>query len=163
SASAFNYLSVPYIKSAWWVTSNSIELVCDAFDNKFWGSAYAAAAPGTPLTGPAQPAGVTSWGLRTAWCFWIDNHLAKSEANVGPWLTTGKTKLQQFTTGSNQLASRFISTYMSPNGLASAASMRFPRAANFGTTPLPGTAGSAITTTSRYGMWGNNGLGALGV
>lgn len=36
-------------------------------------------------------------------------------------------------------------------------------AANFRMMPLPGTAGSIITTTSRYGMWGNNSLGALGV
>uniref|UniRef100_A0A093UL90 Uncharacterized protein n=1 Tax=Talaromyces marneffei PM1 TaxID=1077442 RepID=A0A093UL90_TALMA len=118
------------------------------------GSAYAAAAPGTLLSWPARPAGVTSWGLQTAWCFWIDNHLAKSEANVGPWLNTGKIRLQQFTSRSSQLASRFISTYISPNGLASTAWMHFPQADNFRTTPLPGTAGSVITTNSRYGPLG---------
>lgn len=163
SASAFNYLSGQYIKYAWQETSNSIELVCTAFNNNFQSSAYAAVAPGIPLSGPAQPVRVTSQGLRTAWCFQIDNHLAKIESNVGPWLTTEKQRLQQFTTGSNQLASRFISTYISPSGLASTGYMHFPRPDNFGTTPLPGTAGSAITTDSRYGMWENNGLGALGV
>ncbi|GLA25444.1 hypothetical protein AnigIFM63326_002145 [Aspergillus niger] len=163
SASVFNYLQVPYITSAWMVTSNSIEAACNAFDESFWGSAYANAAPGTAMNGPARPAGVTSWGLRTAWCFWIDNHLAKIERNIGPWLDTGKNRLQSYTTGSDRLASKFLAAYMGSSGLASTSRMRFPRAANFATTPLPGTANSAITTSSRYGMWGNNGLGALGV
>ncbi|KAL4984435.1 hypothetical protein BDW68DRAFT_193691 [Aspergillus falconensis] len=163
SASVFDYLNMPYISNAWRVTSNGIEAVCDAFDRNFWGSAYAAAAPGTPLQGPPSPNGVTSWGLRTAWCFWIDNHLARIETNVAAWIANAKTRLQAKTGGSSQLASRFIAAYMGANGLASASRMHFYREPNFATTPLPGTMGSARTTTSRYGMWGNNGLGRLGV
>jgi len=159
----FNYLNIPYITLAWQTTSNSMEVVCDAFDQNFWGSTFANAAPGIAMNGPSRPSGVTSWGMRTAWCYWIDNHLAKVESNVGPWLTVGKAKLQALTTGSNQLASKFISTYMGSAGLASTSQMRFPRAANFASTPLPGTVGSSITTSSRYGMWGNNALGPLGV
>ncbi|GLA09926.1 hypothetical protein AnigIFM60653_000867 [Aspergillus niger] len=84
-------LSDPIVKDSWMVTSNAIEAVRNAFDENFWGSAYASAAPGTAMNGPARPAGVTSWGLRTAWCFWIDNYLANIESNIGSWLTTGKT------------------------------------------------------------------------
>lgn len=163
SASVFSYLQMTYIRTAWMTTSNGIEAVCDAFDRNFWGSADAQNAPGTAMAGPSAPNGVTSWGLRTAWCFWIDNHLAKIESKIGPWLDVGKGKLQKHTGGSSQLASKFIASYMGPNGLASARQMRFPRAANFAQTPLPGTRGSATTTNSRYGMWGNNGLGELGV
>ena len=163
SASAFNYLQISKITTAWQAPGNSIEAICYAFDQNFWGSASANAAPGTPMAGPTMPTGLTSWGLRTVWCYWIDNHLAKIESNVGPWLTTGKTNLQALTTGSSQLASKFIAAYMGSSGLANANQMHFPRAVNFVSTPLPGTSGSAITTNSRYGMWGNNGLGALGI
>ncbi|KAJ5765389.1 hypothetical protein N7520_004948 [Penicillium odoratum] len=71
-----------------------MEAICDAFDRNVWESVFSNAAQGTAMTGPAKPTGLSSWELRTAWCYWIDNHLAKIGTNVGSRLNTGKTYLK---------------------------------------------------------------------
>jgi len=115
------------------------------------------------LDGPSAPAGVTHWGLRTLWCFWIDHHLAKIDQIVGDWLNTAKQKILATTGGSSNLGRNFITNHMTGAGWATTSRMHFPRVDNYASIPLPGTAGSAATMSSRYGMWGNNGFGPLGI
>lgn len=112
-----------------------------------------------------MPAGVTNWGLRTLWCYWIDRHEEKVESLVGPWLDTAKVILKggPGMGGSSNVVPNFVSTQMAAGGLASEAKMRFPRDPNFDTIATPGTPGSATTRTSKYLMWGANGLGRLGL
>jgi chitinase len=136
-------------------------MVADAFDQNFWTANFAAG--GTPLTRPAAPAGVTHWGLRTLWCYWIDNHSKKIEDQVSVWLSQARTILQGQTGGSSNVARNFLQNQMSGNGLATVANMHLPRAGGFAAIPLPGNPGSATTTASRYMMWGNNEFGQLGV
>ncbi|GME43871.1 Glycosyl hydrolases family 18 [Neofusicoccum parvum] len=170
SASVFQYLQHADIQPRWTRPSNEVEAICAAFDAaNNWGSAPAGAVE--PATTVAQPAGVTSWGLRTLWCYWIDNHLSRADANVATYLTTSQSVLSSFAGGQSQVAAHFIRDHITPaTGLANANVMHFPRAANYAQRPLPGTAGSATSTSSRYMMWGdsriggtNNAFGPLGV
>ncbi|RAH72481.1 uncharacterized protein BO66DRAFT_436148 [Aspergillus aculeatinus CBS 121060] len=163
-AAVSDYLHSAKIKDAWMQPSNGIEAVCAAFDQAFWGSPFAKNAIGVKLERPPAPDKVTTWGLRTLWCLWIDDHLYRVEAVVGPWLAKSREELQKKTDASSNLAINFLTAYMSPQGLASADRMRLPRVPfSKGTRPPIAGWGSENSELSQYGMWGSNGLGPLGV
>lgn len=165
-ANVFQYLANNQVKQIWLRPANSIETIAAHFDAIFWNSGFAAR--GTPLTRPVRPTGVTTWGMRTLWAYWIDNHLARCERNVADWLGQARQRLQNSPAGLALIASNF----MQPGGMMTAAQMRFPQPNP--AAPLPGQ-NSAGSTQSRYGMWGgtsdaagagvtaNNAYGPLGI
>ncbi|KAK0647937.1 Killer toxin subunits alpha/beta [Lasiodiplodia hormozganensis] len=168
SASVFQYLQHADIRPRWTQPSNEVEAICDAFDSAFtWGQSPQGT---TEPTGPQRPNTVTSWGLRTLWCYWIDNHIDRAQRNIASYLATSQAVLNSFAGGQSQVAAQFITNHMTPGtGLANANQMHFPRAANWANRPLPGT-NSAASTSSRYMLWGdsrvggtNNAFGPLGV
>jgi hypothetical protein len=73
------------------------------------------------------------------------------------WHTTAKSKLQGLQT---QAATDFVTQTMT-TGAAAASKFKFPQPN--AASPLPGEALSASNTKSRYGMWGDNNLGKLGL
>ncbi|KAL2184736.1 hypothetical protein L209DRAFT_744048 [Thermothelomyces heterothallicus CBS 203.75] len=87
--------------------------------------------------------------LRTLWCYWIDNHLAKVEERVAAWLAQAKNAVQQGTSGSSNAARNFLQNHMQRAGLATVTHMTLPHAPNFQQIPLPGNPGSDVTTSSR--------------
>ena len=102
--------------------------------------------------------GATNWGMRTLWCYWIDQHLERIELQYNNWATAAKTNLQNV----NQIrsatpqeindANNFITQYMNNGGGASPSDATFPQTVP----PIPGQ-------SSKYEMWGGNGYGPLGL
>lgn len=157
TANVFSYLADATIENAWTAPSKSIETVCVQFDNLFWGSTSDTNAPGTKLVRDATPQGVTNWGMRTLWAYWVDNHLYKIEQQVPSWVTTAVGKV-----GGAQ--SPFALAYMqTPGGQATADQMHFPLDANNAAAPIPGSQGSATSSASRYMMWDGATYGVLGL
>lgn len=155
------------MRNAWVGPSRGVESVADYFDQAFW--TVPRQYPGSPLVRGPQPQGVTSWGLRTLWCYWIDNHLERIEQKIRIWLNgeaaSWATRKNPSNAGSSQLASKFWINHMQNGGLASADKMHFPHDPQFAAIPLPGTQASQASNfeRSRYEMWGTNGLGRLGL
>lgn len=104
-----------------------------------------------------MPQGVKRWGLRTLWCYFIDRHLDLAEQVQDVWHASTKSKLDKVNA---QTAKDFVANAMT-TGDAKVANFKFPQPNP--KSPLPGTAGSDFNKESRYGMWGGNGLGRLGL
>ncbi|KAJ6052520.1 glycosyl hydrolases family 18-domain-containing protein [Penicillium canescens] len=159
---AFSYLKDPTIKPKWTAPSQGIERVCKFFDDNYWGKApertYGSTRTRKALGRPQKVNGVTNWGMRTLWCYWIDTHLARVEQQYSNWAITAKTNLQNV----NQIpqvqqteitaANNFITQFMNNGGGASPSDATFPK-------NLAAVQGQA----SVYEMWGGNGYGALGL
>ena len=156
SATVFDYLRT--LESKWTKPSKDIEKICDDFDKQYE-SRKPFQTTGRELKKPAKPKGVTSWGLRTLWCYWIDNHLNKVEQVQSAWLTASRSKMDGFQT---QPATDFITQVIdSATGAAYSGKFKFPQP-NAGKA-LPGQPGGAANDVSLYGMWGGNGLGQVGL
>ncbi|KAJ5932643.1 hypothetical protein N7516_007132 [Penicillium verrucosum] len=111
------------------------------------------------------PRGLKHWGLRTLWAYWIDNHLAKIEQIQADWHKTAKDQISSIKDKTDPkkidaVAKKFADTTMT-TGDAAVGKFKFPTS-NAGK-PLPGTATSASNDESKYGMWGGNQLGKLGL
>lgn len=128
-----------------------METICALFDNVFWTANFQAG--GTALQRPATPQGVTTWGLRTLWAYWIDNHIARCEQNVVNWLNQARQRLPNDATGAG--TALLNSPYMQPGGIITAQQMHFPQPNP--ASPLPGTTGSKTSIRSKYGLWGGSG------
>lgn len=105
---------------------------------------------------PSKPKGVKHWGLRTLWCYFIDNHLALEEEQWKIWHKAKKSKLEK---SPEQAAKDFAAQTMT-NGDAKLANFKFPQPNP--KNAIPGT-GSGLNAQSRFGMWGDKGLGRIGL
>ncbi|PLN83775.1 glycosyl hydrolases family 18-domain-containing protein [Aspergillus taichungensis] len=145
SATVFDYLRT--LESKWTKPSKDIEKICDDFDKQYE-SRKPFQTTGKELKKPAKPKGVTSWGLRTLWCYWIDNHLSKVEQVQSAWLTASRAKMDGFQT---QAATDFITQVIdSATGAAYSSKFKFPQP-NAGK-PLPGQPGGAANDNRNLQM-----------
>lgn len=136
--------------------------MCKFFDDNYWGKApektYGTQGTRKALERPPPVNGVTNWGMRTLWCYWIDRHLELIESQYSGWASTAKTNLQNVNQipGATQQeitdANNFVAQFMNNGGGASATDATFPK----NPAAVPGQA-------SIYEMWGGNGYGALGI
>ena len=110
---------------------------------------------------------VATWGLRTLWCYWIDNHLSKVDAYAQNWLNLVRADLASQTGGSRNPGPNFVASYMQPGQAAGATNFHFPHDPQYAILPLAGsnTPGAAQVQQSKFMMWGNNGnaFGPLGL
>ncbi|KAJ5391856.1 hypothetical protein N7509_007346 [Penicillium cosmopolitanum] len=120
---------------------------------------------GQALKPDDTPRGLKHWGLRTLWAYWIDNHLAKIEQIQADWHKTAKDQISSIKDKTDPkktdaVPKKFADITMT-TGDAAVGKFKFPTS-NAGK-PLPGTATSASNDESKYGMWGGNQLGKLGL
>lgn len=134
-----------------------MEKISDEFDFHYTRTYSSQPQPGTPISKPETPRGVKHWGLRTLWCYYIDRHLDLIEQAQKVWHASTKSKMERMTP---QSAKDFAAQTMT-NGDAKVENFKFPQPNP--RNALPGTAGSSFNTESRYGMWGGNALGKLGL
>lgn len=154
----FDYIRL--LKDKWTKPGQDIELISDEFDRQYTVQYYKNPPPGIALDKPKTPQGVKHWGLRTLWCYWIDRHLDLVEKVQTAWYTSVKSEMDG---RPEQAAKDFVQKTMT-NGDAAVAKFRFPRpSTSSATAPLPGEVGSSSSQESRYGMWGGNSLGKLGL
>lgn len=99
---------------------------------------------------------MTHWGLRTLWCFWIDQHLRETEYLASSWAETAKTIMEAYADDDDDDisddATQFIQNFMGPGGQVTSAHLLYPR------NPRGGS-----RSQSEYDMWGNNNLGDTGI
>ncbi|KAL2869898.1 glycosyl hydrolases family 18-domain-containing protein [Aspergillus lucknowensis] len=157
SATVFDYLQT--LKEKWMKPSQDIEKISDEFDRQYTEQYYNNPPPGNALKYPKAPRDVKHWGLRTLWCYWIDRHMALVEESQAAWWTAAKSSMQGLGTN-DQSALDFVQQTMT-SGAAAASKFKFPQ--KYAGSPLPGNPLSASNQHSRYGMWGDNQLGKLGM
>ncbi|KAJ5598379.1 hypothetical protein N7537_008463 [Penicillium hordei] len=162
SATVFDYLRE--LSDKWTKPSQNIELISDEFDHEYTRQYNAQNQPkGKPLKKDDTPRGLKHWGLRTLWAYWIDNHLAKIEQIQSDWHKTAKDRMSTMKDAQGKIddvAKKFADITMT-TGDATVEKFMFPMS-NPGN-PLPGTATSSSNDQSKYGTWGGNNLGKLGL
>ncbi|KAL3476933.1 glycosyl hydrolases family 18-domain-containing protein [Aspergillus californicus] len=158
-ATVFDYLET--VRDKWMKPSQDIELISAEFDHECRRQYNnISPPPGKPPGGPIAPQGVSHWGLRTLWCYWIDLHQAKIEEVQAGWHVTAKTKMEGLI-GIYPPAKDFAQMTMTSG---SAAARKFKFFQTNPASPLPGSSTlSSTNRQSRYGMWGDNNLGPLGL
>ena len=164
STTVFDYLRT--LSDKWTKPGQNIEMISGEFDLQYTLQYNTQNKPkGKALKKPDTPRGVKNWGLRTLWAYWIDNHLAKVEQIQSTWHKTAKTSMSAIKdpndrTKVDEVAKKFADNTMM-TGDAKVDNFKFPTP-NPGK-PLPGSPTSEFNDQSKYGMWGDNSLGKLGL
>jgi hypothetical protein len=157
SATVFDYLRD--LSDKWTKPSQNVELISDEFDTQYTRKYVNTKPKGKALKMPKAPRDVKHWGLRTLWAYWIDRHLDKVEQVQADWHKTAKTKMENL--GVKDANAKKFAAQTMMTGDAAVGNFKFPQK-NPGK-PLPGTATSSSNDQSKYGMWGDNQLGKLGL
>ncbi|TFK66092.1 hypothetical protein BDN72DRAFT_162975 [Pluteus cervinus] len=146
SAGVFNFLSIPEIWSKFTGPSNQIEDLFWEFDQEYpWGTL-----PGEPVASPGRVR-----GIRPLWCWWIERSMEQVDRNAASWRTLAASAIGTHTGGNGQ-AERYRDGEFT-TGWSSAARMSLPKPNN----GQPGAGSADGSTTSRYGLWGTFGHGAI--
>ncbi|KAJ5294894.1 hypothetical protein N7508_009715 [Penicillium antarcticum] len=157
TATIFDYLRD--LSDKWTKPSQNIELISDEFDAQYTRQYVNKRPAGKPLEMPKAPRDVKHWGLRTIWAYWIDRHLGKVEQVQADWHKTAKGKMEGLGV-KDPNAKKFAYQFMTTRN-AAVGNLKFPQ--NNPGKPLAGTATSSSNDQSKYGMWGDNQLGKLGL
>jgi hypothetical protein len=157
SATVFDYIRT--LSDKWTNPSQDIELISDEFDHEYTRQYVNSPPSGKALEKPKAPRDIKHWGLRTLWAYWIDRHLDQIEKVQSGWHQVAKTRMEG--KGQNSPDAKKFASQTMTTGDAAVGKFKFPQK-NLGK-PLPGDPTSSSNDKSRYGMWGDNQLGKLGL
>ncbi|KAJ5326544.1 hypothetical protein MYU51_014673 [Penicillium brevicompactum] len=157
SATVFDYIRT--LSDKWTKPSQDIELISDEFDHEYTRQYVNNKPSGKAIEKPKAPRDIKHWGLRTLWAYWIDRHLNEIEKVQSGWHQVAKTRMEG--KGQNNADAKKFASQTMTSGDAAVGKFKFPQK-NVGK-PLPGDPTSSSNDKSKYGMWGDNQLGKLGL
>jgi hypothetical protein len=91
------------------------------------------------------------------WCYWIDQHLAKTEQSAEGWHSWAKNTME--------FEAPRADTEKAKGAIQDSVKFSMARGAPLGPEHMkwPSSANGRTKKTSGYGMWGDNGFGDLGL